>query len=94
MFQRLLGDGSNFGISLTYKTQDKPRGLADAFIVGEDFIGSDDVCLILGDNIFYGQGFVSKLLAAKELKKTQQSLVIMLIIQKILALSSLTQMAM
>lgn len=55
LYERLLGDGSRIGISLTYKVQDTPRGLADAFILGEDFIGDDSVCLILGDNIFYGQ---------------------------------------
>ena len=55
LYERLLGDGTRMGISLTYKVQDKPRGLADAFILGADFIGDDSVCLILGDNIFYGQ---------------------------------------
>ncbi len=60
-YKKLLGDGSELGMDITYKIQDKPRGLADAFIVGEDFIGSDNVCLILGDNIFYGQGFVPRL---------------------------------
>ena len=55
-FQRLLGDGGELGIKLFYKEQPSPDGLAQAFIIGEDFIGNDDVCLILGDNIFYGQG--------------------------------------
>jgi glucose-1-phosphate thymidylyltransferase len=55
LYERLLGDGSRLGISITYKVQDTPRGLADAFILGADFIGDDSVCLILGDNIFYGQ---------------------------------------
>lgn len=55
-FHRLLGDGSKLGIKLFYKEQPSPDGLAQAFIIGEDFIGKDDVCLILGDNIFYGQG--------------------------------------
>ena len=55
LYERLLGDGSRIGISITYKVQDAPRGLADAFILGADFIGDDSVCLILGDNIFYGQ---------------------------------------
>ncbi len=55
MFERLLGDGSRIGVKLSYKVQDTPRGLADAFILGEEFIGDDSVCLILGDNVFYGQ---------------------------------------
>lgn len=55
VYERLLGDGSQIGISLSYKVQDTPRGLADAFILGADFIGSDSVCLILGDNVFYGK---------------------------------------
>jgi len=56
-FQRLLGDGSSFGIRLSYAVQPSPDGLAQAFIIGEEFIGNDSVCLVLGDNIFYGQGF-------------------------------------
>lgn len=56
LFQRLLGDGSDFGLRFSYTAQDHPRGLADAFIVGRDFIGSDAVALVLGDNIFYGHG--------------------------------------
>ncbi|AVI67190.1 glucose-1-phosphate thymidylyltransferase [Shewanella sp. WE21] len=56
-FQRLLGDGSDFGINLQYVVQQSPDGLAQAFIIGEEFIGSDSVCLALGDNIFWGQGF-------------------------------------
>ena len=56
-FQRLLGDGSEFGIRLSYAVQPTPDGLAQAFIIGEEFIGTDSVCLVLGDNIFYGQGF-------------------------------------
>ena len=54
LYERLLGDGSRIGVSITYKVQDTPRGLADAFILGADFIGDDSVCLILGDNIFFG----------------------------------------
>ena len=60
-FEKLLGDGSNFGIRLSYAEQPSPDGLAQAFIIGEDFIGDDSVCLVLGDNIFYGQGFSPKL---------------------------------
>ncbi len=56
-FQDLLGDGSQWGIRFSYKIQNEPKGIADAFIVGKEFIGNDAVCLILGDNIFYGQGF-------------------------------------
>ncbi|WP_351089104.1 glucose-1-phosphate thymidylyltransferase RfbA [Shewanella sp. S1-49-MNA-CIBAN-0167] len=56
-FKRLLGDGSDFGINLTYAVQPSPDGLAQAFLIGEEFIGKDSVCLVLGDNIFYGQSF-------------------------------------
>ena len=61
VFEELLGDGSQLGMKFTYAVQEKPRGLADAFIIGEEFIGNDNVALVLGDNIFYGQSF-SKLL--------------------------------
>lgn len=66
-FQRLLGNGSRFGVNLTYAVQEKPNGLAEAFIIGEDFIGEDAVCLVLGDNIFHGPGFEKRLLKAKSI---------------------------
>lgn len=69
LYAELLGDGSNYGINLSYKVQEEPRGLADAFILGEDFIGKDRVCLILGDNIFFGGGITLALEEAMN-KKT------------------------
>ena len=63
-FQRALGTGGQFGISLRFLVQPKPEGLAQAFIIGEEFIGTSSVCLVLGDNIFYGEGFSPKLLQA------------------------------
>jgi len=66
-FQRLLGDGSRFGVSITYKTQPSPDGLAQAFILGEEHIGSDSAALVLGDNIFYGQGMGTQLRKYTEL---------------------------
>ncbi|MEW5972106.1 MAG: sugar phosphate nucleotidyltransferase, partial [Pseudomonadota bacterium] len=68
-FQRLLGDGSDFGISLSYAIQPSPDGLAQAFIIGEQFIGQDSVCLVLGDNIFYGQNFSAMLRQAAQREK-------------------------
>jgi len=65
-FIRTLGDGGNFGINLTYAVQPSPDGLAQAFIIGEEFIGNDNVCLVLGDNIFWGQGFTPILKRAVE----------------------------
>ena len=65
-FEKLLGDGKEIGVKLSYKIQPSPDGLAQAFILGEEFIGNDDVCLILGDNIYYGQGFSEKLKRASE----------------------------
>ncbi|ATA72505.1 glucose-1-phosphate thymidylyltransferase [Capnocytophaga sp. H4358] len=65
-FQRLLGDGNDYGISISYAEQPSPDGLAQAFIIGEQFIGNDDVCLVLGDNIFYGQSFTKMLLQSVE----------------------------
>lgn len=66
MYKKLLGDGSRLGVSFSYKVQERPRGLADAFIVGEEFIGKDSVCLILGDNVFYGTNLSSVLWQAME----------------------------
>jgi glucose-1-phosphate thymidylyltransferase len=68
-FQRLLGDGTQWGINLTYAEQPSPDGLAQAFIIGEDFIGEDSVCLVLGDNIYYGQGLSNMLQAAAKREK-------------------------
>jgi glucose-1-phosphate thymidylyltransferase len=67
--EELLGDGSNLGINLSYKVQEKPEGIAQAFLIGEDFIGDDSVCLILGDNIFYGQHMSKELQQAANLKE-------------------------
>ncbi|HFM0545821.1 TPA: glucose-1-phosphate thymidylyltransferase RfbA, partial [Escherichia coli] len=68
-FIRLLGDGSSFGISITYAVQPKPEGIAQAFIIGDKFIGNDNVCLVLGDNIFYGQSFSQMLNNAAKRKE-------------------------
>lgn len=65
-FKRLLGDGSDFGVHITYAEQPHPDGLAQAFLIGEEFIGDDSVCLVLGDNIFYGAGFTGLLRHSKE----------------------------
>jgi glucose-1-phosphate thymidylyltransferase len=69
LYKQLLNDGSHLGLKIEYKIQEKPRGLADAFIVGEEFIDNDDVCLILGDNIFHGQGFSQMLKRASSLEE-------------------------
>ena len=71
-FERLLGDGKELGIELHYKEQPSPDGLAQAFIIGEDFIGKDDVCLVLGDNIFYGHGFTDLLAKSLANAKDEQ----------------------
>lgn len=67
-YQKLLGDGRKWGVRFEYKIQDSPRGLADAFILGESFIGSDSVCLVLGDNVFYGQSLTQVLIEAQQQK--------------------------
>jgi glucose-1-phosphate thymidylyltransferase len=69
IYREMLGDGNQWGLALTYKEQPEPRGLADAFIVGRDFIGKDQVALILGDNIFYGHGLPKQLRRAAQLEK-------------------------
>lgn len=69
VYEKLLGDGSQIGVSITYKVQDTPRGLADAFILGEEFIGDDSVCLVLGDNVFYGTDMTKILRKAMEENK-------------------------
>ena len=66
VYERLLGDGSYIGVDISYKVQETPRGLADAFILGEEFIGDDSVCLILGDNVFFGQDMTRVLRRAKD----------------------------
>ncbi len=76
MYERLLGTGKDWGIKITYKIQPSPDGLAQAFLLGEEFIGSDDVCLVLGDNIFYGYGFSGMLHESVELVKADQKAVI------------------
>jgi glucose-1-phosphate thymidylyltransferase len=76
MYERLLGTGEEWGISITYKIQPSPDGLAQAFILGEKFIGKDDVCLVLGDNIFYGYGFSGMLSESVELVKKEKKAII------------------
>ena len=75
-FEKLFGDGSQFGLKLTYKEQPSPDGLAQAFILGEEFIGNDDVCLVLGDNIFYGAGLQKKLAEAVKIVKNEKKAII------------------
>lgn len=72
LFQSLLGDGSDFGLDLYYAVQPKPRGLAEAFVIGAEFIGTDPSCLILGDNIFYGHGLQGQLITSAQLQHGAQ----------------------
>ena len=75
-YKRLFGDGSQLGLNIEYKIQEKPKGLAEAFIIGEDFIGDDDVCLVLGDNVFYGHGLTDVLKhAVNNVKKEKKATV-------------------
>lgn len=67
-YEKLLGSGERIGVKFTYKVQEQPRGLAEAFILGEEFIGDDNVCLVLGDNVFYGKGISSILMSARDRK--------------------------
>lgn len=76
IYKGLLGDGSRIGISITYKIQESPEGIAQSFQIGEDFIGDDSVCLVLGDNLFYGHGLPEMLIEAKEKVKTSGGAVV------------------
>ncbi len=76
LYKELLGNGSQFGVQFTYCIQETPKGLAHAFILGEEFIGDDSVCLVLGDNVFYGAGLPKKLLNARKCVRTSNSPVI------------------
>ena len=69
LYRRLLGDGNNWGLSFSYAEQDQPRGLAEAFIIGRDFINDQPACLVLGDNIFYGYGFAEKVQSCAQIKE-------------------------
>lgn len=70
LFEKLLGSGEALGIKISYAVQEKPEGLAQAFLIGEKFIGKDNVCLVLGDNIFYGQGFGNQLEKCSKLERS------------------------
>ena len=76
LYEKLLGNGENLGMRFQYKVQESPRGLADAFILGKDFIGKDSVVLILGDNIFYGQGLSTTLKQSREIVEKTKNAVI------------------
>lgn len=81
MFQRLLGDGNDLGVKFSYAEQPRPEGLAQAFIIGKEFIGDDDVCLVLGDNIFYGMGFSAMLFDAVEIAKRNEATIFAYIVK-------------
>ncbi len=89
-FEALLGNGSQFGIQLTYAVQPSPDGLAQAFVIGEEFIGDDSVAMILGDNIFAGHGLTKRLLHAANKKTEQPFSVIMWMIRSVLVSWNLT----
>ena len=74
VYEKLLGTGDELGIKISYKVQETPRGLADAFILGEDFIGNDSVCLVLGDNVFYGPNLTKVLQVPWKMRQVLQSL--------------------
>ena len=96
-FKRLLGDGSDYGVRFEYAEQPSPDGLAQAFIIGEDFIGNDSVCLVLGDNIFYGQSFtrmLQELSMQSRRSRKQPYSVIGLPIPNVMELLTLTRMGM
>ena len=81
-YKLLLGDGSRFGIKLSYEIQKKPMGLAQAFIIGESFISNDDVCLILGDNLFYGSGFTNLIKESiNEVIKNNKSIIFLIVLK-------------
>lgn len=92
-FEKLFGDGHEIGLKIEYAIQEEPRGLADAFIVGADFIGGDAVALVLGDNIYYGAGLSDILYEAAQKKKEPRCLAIKLRIRNDLAWLNLTRMA-
>ena len=93
VFEELLGDGSQLGMRFEYAVQEQPRGLADAFIIGADFIGKDSVALILGDNIFYGQSFSQVLRRVAAQRAVLRFLVTMYVTQESTVWLSLTRMA-
>ncbi|HOM11321.1 MAG TPA: sugar phosphate nucleotidyltransferase, partial [Spirochaetota bacterium] len=75
-FKELFGNGLDYGLNISYAVQEKPNGIAEAFIIGQDFIGNDDVCLVLGDNIFFGHGLINLLQDTKTIVKAEHKAVI------------------